>query len=359
MSGACSPDPIRFENLDSAGQTFRIAVALAAATGQAFEVRRIWRGAQHPGRHSQNLAIVEAAAAVCGARVEGNELGATRFVFEPGPVVPGDYTFDVGTASAAALLAQVVCLPLVLGGSPSTLTVSGGTHAPFSPPYPYLEDAWVPALRAFGIEVRMELLRPGFFPRGGGALRLTLGGDGIKRSIRLGEMGELEGVNVRSITGNLPFHVGERQLEHAIERLQASAIPAVGGTETLISEAPGAVVQLIGLFSSGQRIVCSSLGKKGQSAEEVAGLACAELLEFLTTRGNVDVHLADQLLLPLALAPEAGEYVAPMMTRDLSAGARVINTFFPGRIVLEPIGRGSVRVRNEPGSGASAGPSGS
>jgi RNA 3'-terminal phosphate cyclase (ATP) len=351
VSGAAGDSRVRIESLDGVGQAFRAAVALAAATRRPFEVKRVWQGGRHPGRHSQNITVVEATAAVCGARVEGNDLHATRFSFDPGPVVPGDYTFDVGTASSAALLAQTVYLPLVFASGPSTLTVNGGTHAPFSPPFPHLEDAWVPALRGFGIDLELELVKPGFFPRGGGTMRLSLRGGGIRHAVDLQEIGDLDGVNVRSITGNLPFHVGERQLDHAIEVLRENYIPAVGGTETLISEAPGAVVQLIALFSSGRRIVCSSLGKKGQSAEEVAEQACRELFEFLKTRGTVDTHLADQLLLPLALAPEAGQYVAPGMTRDLAAVAHVINTFLPGRIKLELIQDGSVRVRNDPDRG--------
>jgi len=341
-----SEPPVRIVSLDGAGRALRSAVAISAATGRGFVVERVISGRVHPGSHSQNLTVVKAAAEVCGARVYGNDLHSSTLVFEPGPVVPGDYTFDVGGASSAVLLLQAIYLPLVLTGTPSTLTVNGGTHVPFSPPYPYLEDAWLPALEAMGIDVDLALVKPGFFPRGGGTLRLAIRGTGIQGAIRLEKMGELEGVTIRSITGNLPFHVGERQLDHAIDCLKQNHIAAVGGTETLISEAPGTVLQLHGLFSSGQRLVCSALGKKGESAEEVADIACREFLELLDTECNVDSHLADQLLLPLALASEDGEYVAPTMTVDLDESAAIVNAFLPGRIELETLESGAVRVRN-------------
>jgi RNA 3'-terminal phosphate cyclase (ATP) len=338
--------PVRIRSLDGAGQALRAAVALSVATGRGFVVERVVSGRVHPGSHSQNLTVVKAAAQVCGARVYGNDLHSSTLVFEPGSVVAGDYTFDVGGASSAVLLMQVIYLPLVLAGAPSTLVVNGGTHVPFSPPFPYLEDAWLPMLAAMEIEVDLALVKPGFFPRGGGTLRLATRGTGIQGTLRLGAMGELDGVTIRSITGNLPFHVGERQLDHAIDFLKEQRIAAVGGTETVISEAPGTVLQLVGYFSSGQRLVCSALGKKGESAEEVAEIACREFLDLLETECNVDSHLADQLLLPLALASEDGEYVAPTMTADLEESADIVNAFLPDRIELEPLKSGAVRIRN-------------
>ena len=159
-----------------------------------------------------------------------------------------------------------------------------------------------------------------------------------------GKRGELEGVTIRSITGNLPFHVGERQLNHAVQVLKDAYIAAVGGTETLISEAPGTVIQLIGHFSCGSRIVYSILGKKGQSAEEVAEAVCGEFLEFLDTPGNVDTYAADQLMIPLALATEGGEYIAPKVTDSMKATAAAVEAFLPGRILVEELDGGGVLV---------------
>ena len=340
--------PVVIRSADAAGQGLRTAVAISATTGRGFVVERLISGREHPGSHSQNLIVVNAASAICGARVEGNTLYSERLVFEPGPIRAGDYSFDVGTAGSAVLLMQAVYLPLVLAGAPSVLTVRGGTHVPFTPSYPYLEDAWLPALADFGIHVQLKLIQPGFFPRGGGSLQLSIQGDGIHGAPRLGPMGELEGVTIRSITGNLPFHVGERQLDHAIRVLKENYISAVGGTETLLSEAPGTVLQLVGMFQGGQRVVCSTLGKKGQSAEDVANIACWEFLEFLKTKGNVDFRAADQLLLLLALAPVPGEFVAPGMTLDMATTKEIINAFLPGRIELEALPGGEVRVRNHP-----------
>jgi len=259
---------------------------------------------------------------------------------------------------STTLLLQTLCLPLALAGGRSELTLRGGTHVPFSPPFSYLEDAWVPALHGFGIRVDLEMTRPGFFPRGSGAVRARIRGDGPSGPFEPGKRGELEGVTIRSITGNLPFHVGERQLNRTIQVLKDAYIAAVGGTETLISEAPGTVVQLIGHFSCGSRIVYSILGKKGQSAEEVAEVVCGDFLEFLDTPGNVDMYSADQLMIPLALAAKGGKYIAPKSTNSLKATAAAVEAFLPGRILVRELEGGGVlveRADQDPGARPPAG----
>jgi len=337
--------PIELEGAGGRGRIIRSALTLSLVTGKGFVIEKIFPEQDHFGVHSQNLAVVQAAADISSAEVEGNDLNSTRLSFLPGKVLPGEYTFNVGTAGSTVLLLQTLCLPLALAGTPSVLTLHGGTHVPFSPPCSYLEDAWLPGLHEFGIGVELQLMKPGFFPRGGGILRARIRGDGLAGTLNPGALGELEGATVRSITGNLPFHVGERQLNRIIQNLKDAFVAAVGGTETLISEAPGTVVQVIGHFTSGRRVVYAEIGKKGQSAEEMADLVCDNFLEFLDSPGNVDEYAADQMMIPLALSPEAGEYVGPKMTDSMRSASAVIEAFLPGRIVLEDLVDGGVRVR--------------
>lgn len=347
--------PVRIPVIDGAGQALRSAIALAAATGRTLEVEQVLHGCRHPGVHSQNQVVITAAAEICGAEVEGNDLHAERLVFRAGPLRPGDHVFDVGSAGSAVLLLLALVPALALADGPSVLTVHGGTDVPFSPPYCYLEDAWLPTMEAFGARLKLARKKPGFFPRGHGEIHAEIEGGGMNGVLHLGDRGDLDGVTVRSITGNLPFHVGERQLKRATGRLQREGIAAVGGTETLLSDAPGTIVQLVGMFSSGIRVVCSALGRKGETAEDVADRASEDFLELLRTRGNVDQYAADHLLVPFALAGAGGQYVAPFFTSDLREAAEVVNTFFPGRVVLGRSDGGGVHVTRAAGGAVAAG----
>ena len=99
---------------EGGGQVLRSALSLALLTGRAFHMTRIRANRDRPGLRPQHLAAVQAAAQVCGARVSGDRVGSAEITFQPGPVRPGDYRFDIGTAGATALVLQTLLLPLAL-----------------------------------------------------------------------------------------------------------------------------------------------------------------------------------------------------------------------------------------------------
>ena len=122
--------PVTLEGVEGSGQAIRSALTLSLVTGRGFVIENLLPEFRRPGIYSQNLTVVQAAAAVCSAEVEGNDLHSTRLCFAPGKMLPGDYTFDLGTAGSTTLLLQTLCLPLVLAGGCSVLTLHGGTHVP-------------------------------------------------------------------------------------------------------------------------------------------------------------------------------------------------------------------------------------
>ena len=83
---------------EGGGQILRSSLALALVTGRPFTIEKIRAKRKKPGLLQQHLTAVRAAADVCGAEVEGIALGSRRFVFRPGPVRSGNYSFRVGTA---------------------------------------------------------------------------------------------------------------------------------------------------------------------------------------------------------------------------------------------------------------------
>ena len=65
----------------------------------------------------QHLTAVRAAAALCGAQVQGDAIGSTELTFTPNLITPGDYNFAVGTAGSATLVLQTILPALMLGHS--------------------------------------------------------------------------------------------------------------------------------------------------------------------------------------------------------------------------------------------------
>ena len=150
---------------EGGGQILRNALSLSLLTGKAFTITNIRAARSTPGLRPQHLAAVSAAAGLSRAKVDGDRIGSLRLTFEPGPVEPGRYHFDIGTAGATTLVLQTVLLPLAMAMSPSHLTITGGTHVPWGPCFHYLDWHWRIILARMGIEFDLSLARAGFYPQ--------------------------------------------------------------------------------------------------------------------------------------------------------------------------------------------------
>src|SRR5437016_644281 len=156
---------------EGGGQVLRTSLALALLTGKPFHLRHIRARRPKPGLQPQHLMSVRAAASIGQATIKGASLGSSDLTFEPGEVVAGKYHFAIGTAGATGLVLQTVYLPLALrGNGPSEIVLQGGTHVSTSPCFHFLDTSWRAYMEHIGIVVKMRLIRPGFYPRGGGVV---------------------------------------------------------------------------------------------------------------------------------------------------------------------------------------------
>src|SRR5262245_16670414 len=159
---------------EGGGQILRSSLSLAICTQQAFRITNIRAKREKPGLLRQHLTAVKAAAEISGAEVDGAELGSRQVTFRPGRVVPGNYKFAIGTAGSCTLVLQTVLIPLLTASAPSTVTISGGTHNKASPPFDFLERAFLPLLARMGATVQLTLVAHGFYPKGGGSIRVGI-----------------------------------------------------------------------------------------------------------------------------------------------------------------------------------------
>ena len=204
---------------EGGGQILRTSLALSLVTGQPFRLEQIRAGRQKPGLLRQHLTAVEAAKTVAVAEVIGAVLGSQTLEFRPGAVTPGNYRFAVGTAGSATLVLQTILPPLLTANGTSTLTLEGGTHNPFAPPFDFLAHCFVPLIRRMGPTIELELLRPGFFPAGGGKFHARI--EPVKQLARfdLLERGTVRQRQARAIISKLPAQVADRELAVVREQL--------------------------------------------------------------------------------------------------------------------------------------------
>ncbi len=344
---------------EGGGQILRSALALSALTGRPVRVENIRARRPNPGLQAQHLSAVRAAAMLCRAQVQGAALGATTLTFTPqSPPILGTYTIDVGaaraggSAGAVTLILQAILLPLAYAPGTSQVTLRGGTHVPWSPPFHYVRDVLLPCLSQMGVRAEVHLERWGWYPVGGGEIRLEvhgpLPGDGFYRlsPLTLDQRGPLRRLWGWAAVSNLPLEIAKRMAGRANRLLREAGLPDEVEAIQVESPGPGAGIFLIAEYAH-IRAGASAYGKKGVPAERVAEEAVAELLAFHRSDAAVDPHLADQLILPLALAPGASRFTTSRITSHLLTSIWVACHFVGDRfeVIGEEGGPGEVRVR--------------
>jgi RNA 3'-terminal phosphate cyclase (ATP) len=236
---------------EGGGQVLRSSLALSLVTGRPLVMEKIRAGRKKPGLLRQHLTAVLAAAEVGGAEVEGAALGSRRLVFRPGRVRAGNYAFRVGTAGSATLVLQTVLPALLLANGESNLTLEGGTHNPFAPPVDFLEKAYLPLVNWLGPRVEVQLVRPGFYPAGGGQFTVRVQPAQQLGRLELIHRGQIVARRVRALVANLPRHIAERECRTIVQETgwdeSSFSVDEVRG-----SRGPGNVVTT-GSSTSGSR----------------------------------------------------------------------------------------------------------
>ncbi len=343
---------------EGGGQLLRTALALSAVRGVPVEVYSIRARRKTPGLQAQHLTALTALVQICRAQVEGASLGSQRVLFSPGAVQPGEYRFDVGTAGSTALVLQAILLPLALAPGPSRVTITGGTHVPWSPPADYLQHVVLPVLAGMGVTARLRVDRWGFYPQGGGRVVVEVTGGADLHAVTLlfrGGSTDLCGV---SAAANLPRKIAERQRDRVLQRLRGEGRTAE--IELIETDAPGAgsFLSLVA-ETAGIPAGFSALGERGKPAQRVADEAVDALFDFLKAETACDPHLADQLILPMALAPGTSRLTTSRVTRHLLSTVQLAQQLLgcpvqvggeegsPGQVTIEGAGgRAESRISN-------------
>jgi RNA 3'-terminal phosphate cyclase (ATP) len=307
---------------EGGGQILRTSLALSLVTGQTFHIRNVRTARRRPGLLRQHLTAVNAAAEIGQAKVEGAALASSELVFHPGDVAAGSYHFVVGSAGSTTLVLQSILPALIVASGPSTLTLEGGTHNPHAPPFDFFQKTFLPILNRMGPTATATLERPGFYPAGGGRFIVTIKPVRRLSAIQLLERGEIQYCCATAITAGLSRHIAERELSVVREEL---AWPEEALRITELPRGPGNVLMLE-IQSKQITEIFTGFGERGVRAETVAEGAVSAAQTYLDAGVPVGKFLADQLVLPFALAG-GGSFKALPLSRHAVTNIEVVKKF--------------------------------
>jgi RNA 3'-terminal phosphate cyclase (ATP) len=343
---------------EGGGQILRSALALSMLTGEPFRIEAIRAGRKKPGLLRQHLTAVQACARICNAQIEGAALGSLTLTFAPQETVAGRYEFAIGSAGSACLVAQSILPALLMADAPSEVIIRGGTHNPMAPSATFLQRTFFPAIARMGFHAELELTRYGFFPAGGGEIVLKVQPHSNFQALHLGEAKAKPTITAEAIVAGVPTHVAQRELFTAGQRLGLIA-EHVRGEEACKtnddraeyfrlfnderlkvieakSQGPGNALSLFLAWQDGNVThteTVTGLGEHGLSAEVVAKNASKAALEIIASGTMVGEHLADQLLLPMAIVAWKAKLNSSFDTYSPSlhttTNAEVIEKFLP------------------------------
>ena len=320
---------------EGGGQIVRTALALAALLQKDVKISNIRANRKRPGLRPQHLVAVRALSEITQAETEGAHENSRQLFFAPRSIKRGDYRFVIKTAGSTSLVLMAILPPLLFAKGPSRITIEGGTHVPFSPPYHYLEAVFCPALLAMGGRVEIGLEKWGMYPEGGGAVNIRISPCQGLRAVQLTGRGRLLNLELLVALANLPLHIARREREQVEKIMGKNGFEVKSGFVSVSSPGRGNVVFLKGVF---ERTAAgfSALGRKGKPAEKVAEEVCREWLAFIHTEAAIDPHLADQLLVYMALAKGKSALRTTGMTSHLLTNIGIIERFLPVHFDLDP-----------------------
>ena len=320
---------------EGGGQILRSSLAMSLCLGKAFHITKVRASRKRPGLQPQHLAAVRAAAQISAAELAGATPGSRELTFAPQAVTAGDYRFATGTAGSVTLVLQTVLPALLSADAPSRLELSGGTHNPLAPSFDFIRHAFLPLINRMGPRVTARLLRPGFYPAGGGVMQVAIEPARQLKPLRIPVRGPVMAQTASALVSHLPLHIADRELQVIGSEL---GLPAqhMQAREVTSASGPGNVVTLV-IRSRHITEVFTGFGRRGVRAETVASRLVERVRRYLAAGVPVGEYLADQLLLPLALSG-GGSYVTLRPSRHTTTNIAVLQQFMATRIDCTELG---------------------
>ncbi|MDG6997600.1 MAG: RNA 3'-terminal phosphate cyclase [Nitrososphaerota archaeon] len=326
---------------EGGGQIIRTALSLATIFQRSIHITNIRAGRKEPGLRPQHLQSVIAASKLCDGRLGGASVGSTEIIFAPRePIRSFTGSIDTGTAGSISLIAQTIIPISIFCGTKLVTVITGGTEVSNSPTIDYLERLVFPIYRQIGADISIQVARRGYYPRGGGIVKLSCTPGQPNSQIEFEEQEREEQTKILSVSRGLPNHVSERQLDSAKSTLLSSNMRQITSELDYAgdSASPGSSV-LVYRADRHSLVGGSSLGEKGKRSEVVGREAAVSFLQESEASPNVDSHLSDMLVTLASCLKGESQFTTPVITEHFKTNSAVAQQITGCEVTFRQIGR--------------------
>ena len=316
------------------GTIVRYSVALASLLGKEIRIENIRAGRDKPGLRAQHLKVLQACQEMCRGVLENASVGSKEITYTPGRGFQGgEYSWDIGTAGSTTMMAQTL-LPLAcFARKPSRFRLEGGLFQDFAPSAYHMKLVLLPFLEQMGVQAELDIIRPGYVPRGGGVIQVRVEPAGKLKPLNLTEQGKVFSIKGTALSSHLrKKRVSQRMAAECQRVLSSYEYKAeIEEIEDESSLQEGAALAIYAETSRGNRIGSDRAGRPGRSSESIGRYVAEKFIEDVKTGAAVDRYIADQLIIYAGLADGVTRYSAPGISEHVATNLWLIEEFLGAR----------------------------
>jgi RNA 3'-terminal phosphate cyclase (ATP) len=313
---------------EGGGQIIRSAITISCITKQPIHVENIRNNRKIPGLRPQHLTAINILKKISNAQVIGAEIGSTELKFIPGNIENCELIEDVGTAGSIALILQVLIPVIAISQKKLSLIIKGGTDVLWSPSIDYTQYVLKEAYSRIGIKFDLELTKRGYYPKGGGEIKLQVYPSKIK-SITFSKR-KTNNVKLICSYSKLPFKEIDNKIKETVKKLTDANF--IVNTEIKNEEAidSGASMLIYSIDENSIIGIDALYNTKTQQFE-------LDLNKFIENF-SIDENLADMLVVPASLCDGKTKFQTREITEHLET-----NLFVTSKITDCKYGIGKIK----------------
>ena len=319
------------------GTIVRYSIVLASLLGKKIKIKNIRAKRDKPGLRAQHLKVIQACQEMCCGVVDDARVGSKEIVYIPKErCIGGEYCWDIGTAGSTTMLAQTLLCLACFAEKPSKIRFEGGLFQDFAPSAYHMKFVLLPLLKRMGIQAKLDIVRPGYVPRGAGIMEIKVEPAGKLKPLVLTEQGEI--LSIKGIA--LSSHLREKRVSQRMA-MECRNVLSTHGYKAEIEEVydesslqEGAALAIYAETGSGGRIGSDRAGRPGRSSESIGRYVAQSFVEDIKSGASVDRYVADQIILYAGLAEGVTRYLIPKITEHVETNLWLIEEFLGARTKL-------------------------